>query len=197
MPKCPKGKILRSAYKRKAYTRADGTRVKAVHVKAGCVPDKGKPGKTPAKAKVLPKPTPGALSKYGYYNVKRTLAAARHKELTKAVKDAGYATIIRRVNLVANYNKLSDPRTHKVMRSDIAWMQKNLAPLYSKTAKRASKRVSKRVSKRTSKPTTKKLVKAGSKTVGKRKRQIYHISGSTKKFYKYRRSDGTMGRRYI
>ena len=127
--KCPKGKILRSA-----YTRADG-----IHVKSTCIRDTGKPGKTSAAAKVLPKPTPGALTKYGYHNVKHTLASVRRAALTKGVKDAGYATIIRRVNLIANYNKLSDPRVHKIMRSDIAWMQKNLAKKYSKSAKRASK----------------------------------------------------------
>ena len=175
--KCPPGKI-----RRKAYTRRDGT-----YVKSACVPDKGKPGKTPARKKVLPKPTAGNLSKYGYSNVKNTKAAVRRAALLKGVKDAGYATIIRRVNLIANYNKLSDPTVHRIMRSDIAWMQKNLVQKYSKTAKRkASRRASR-----------KKLLRAGTKSIGGRSRQLYHVPGSTKKFYQYRKKNGGMGRRYV
>lgn len=181
---CPKGKI-----RRKSYTRQDGT-----YVRSTCVPDKGKPGKTRASNKVLPKPIPGELSKYGYSNIKNTLAGKRRKALTRAVKDAGYATIVRRVNLIANYNKLSNPRVHKIMRSDITWMQKNLAPKYSKVALRKS---SKKSSRKASRKSSKKLIKAGVKNVGGKRRQLYHIPGSTKKFYRYRKADGTIGKRYI
>jgi len=135
---CSKGEIVRDGYKRKAYTRSDGVRVRATYVPASCVPDKGKPGKTPKSKKVLPKPVKGNLSKYGYSDVKNTSAAIRHAALKRAVKDAGYATIVRRVNLVANYNKFSNPRVHDIMRRDIRWMQRNLAPLYSKRAERKS-----------------------------------------------------------
>ena len=186
MVKCPVGTILRSGYKRKAYTRSDGRHVKAVMVKPVCIPDKGKPGKTPASAKVLPKPTVGALSKYGYYNIKTTPASKRRASLRNAVKNTGYATIIRRINLIANYNKLSDPVSHKIMRSDIAWIQNNLVF--------ASKRGYKRASKRSTKKGT---VKAGKKIVAGRSRQLYHVTGSTKKFYLYKKTDGTLGRRYI
>jgi hypothetical protein len=181
--KCPKGKILRVEYTRKSYTRADGTFVQGSTVKAGCVPDKGKPGKTPLSRKILPKPTPGSLSKFGYHDVKHTLAAQRHGALTKAVQDAGYATIVRRVNLIANYNKFSDPTTHKIMRGDIAWMQKNLAPKFSKTFQR--------------KKSSKNLVKVGTKVVAGRSRQLYHLSGSTSQFYRYKKRDGSFGRRYV
>lgn len=184
--KCPKGKIRRIA-----YTRADGT-----YVKSTCVPDKGKPGKTPARKKVLPKPTKGALSQYGYFDVKQTPAAKRRAALLKAVKATDYATIVRRVNLISNYNKLSDPRVHKIMRSDIAWMQKALRPKYSKTA--ARRRVSrKKASRKASKKGSKKLVKAGTKVAGGRSRQIYHLSGSDRKFYRYKKADGSFGRRYL
>lgn len=168
--KCPPGKI-----RRRAYVRQDGTRVAST-----CVPDKGLPGKTPAKRKVLPKPTAGNLSKYGYDDVKHTPAAQRRAALTKGVKDAGYATIIRRVNLIANYNKRSDPRTHQIMRSDIAWMQKNLAGKFSKSAYRKARKV-----------------RAGQRIIGGKKRQLYRLSNSNKRFYQYRKADGTLGRRYV
>ena len=190
MANCQAGEIRRKAYDRKAYTRKDGTRVKAVHVKSACVPDKGKRGKTPASKRVLPVLVPGNLGMYGYSNVKTTAAAARHSALTKAVKDVGYAMVIRRVNVVANFNKNSDPRVHKIMRGDIKWMQVNLAPVYSKVAQR-------RGSESSSKRGSKKLVKAGKKLVAGRSRQLYHVSGSTHKFYRYHKKDGTMGRRYV
>ncbi len=198
--KCPPGKI-----RRKAYTRKDG-----VHVKSTCVPDKGKPGKTPASRKVLPVPVKGNLTKYGYFKVKNTTAKVRRAALLKGVKDAGYATIIRRVNLVANYNKRSDPKVHQIMRNDIAWMQKNLASKYSKGSLRATKAASKKHSRKAAKKVSrkrsrkaskkrasKKLVKAGKLSVRGRSRQLYHLSGSTKKFYRYRKKEGGMGRRYV
>ncbi len=185
--KCSRGKI-----RRKAYTRKDGT-----YVKSTCVPDKGKPGKTPARKKVLPVPVKGNLTKFGYFDVKNTTAKVRRAALLKAVKAAGYATIVRRVNLVANYNKLSDPKVHRIMRSDMAWMHNKLAPKYSKSALRASKRVSKKRSRKASKTAGKKLVKAGTKDVGGRSRQLYHLSGSSRKFYQYRKKEGGLGRRYL
>lgn len=127
-PKCPVGTI-----RRKAYTRKDGT-----HVRSTCVLDRGLPGKTAAKRKSLPTPTPGSLSKYGYFNLKSKLADVRRKALLRGVKDAGYATIVRRVNLIANYNKNSDPRLYKILRADIKWMQHNLKDKYSAAALRAS-----------------------------------------------------------
>lgn len=178
--KCPSGKI-----RRVGYVRKDGVRVAST-----CVPDKGKPGKTSASRKVLPKPVSGNLSMFGYSNVKNTPAEQRRKALTRAVKSAGYATIIKRINLIANYNKLSNPHVHQIMRNDIKWMQKNLAGKYSKTATR-------KVSKKSSTRLSKKILKAGQRIVGGKKRQLYRLSGSDKKFYRYRKQDGKLGRRYV
>lgn len=183
---CPQGKI-----RRRAYTRKDGT-----YIKSTCVIDKGKPGKTPKNKRVLPKPTPGSLGKYGYHDVKHTPAEIRRKALTKAVKDAGYATIIRRVNLIANYSKTSDPQLYKRMRSDIAWMQKNLKNKYSAEAKR-SRKTSRKASRKSSRKTGRKRVKAGTKNIGGRNRQLYRLQGSTSKFYMVRQKDGTYARRYV
>ena len=125
---CPEGQI-----RRKAYTRKDGT-----FVKSTCVKDRGLPGKTPLKRRSLPIPVKGALGKYGYSNIAKTLARDRREALLKGVKDTDYATIIRRINLIANYNKNSNPEVFKRIKSDITWMQKQLAPTYSKSYKKAS-----------------------------------------------------------
>lgn len=114
MTTCPKGKI-----RRVAYTTRRGTRVKST-----CVPDKGKPGRTPPHLRVLPKPTPGVLGKYGYSGVKQLSAAQRHAALRRSIRKEGYMKTMRRVNLIANYTKLSDPAAHRIYRADVNWMRR-------------------------------------------------------------------------
>jgi len=186
---CGSNQILR-----KGYTRSDGTRVKAV-----CVPDKGsKPrprlleslrdSSKGKGSKTLPKPTPGSLGKYGYHDIKHTLAGDRRKALTKAVKTEGYAPIVRRLNLIANYTKVSDSTSHKIYRSDIAWIQKNLWE-YSKGSKKSKKSKKSKSSK-----SSKTELKAGTYTTQDGKRhQLYHAKNSDRKYYKY----PSGGRRYI
>jgi hypothetical protein len=138
--KCPAGTILRKGYTRKSYTRSDGTFVKGSKVPPKCVKDTGLKGKTPSSKKVLPKPVKGNLGKYGYFNIKSTNASLRRQALTKGVKKEGYATIIRRVNLIANYNKNTDPKAHAIMKSDIKWIQNNLYNYSKAAAKKTSKK---------------------------------------------------------
>jgi len=126
MVQCPRGKIVRKGYK-----RSDG-----VYVRPTCVKDTGKPGKTAEKDKILPKPTSGGLSKYGYKDIRNLSAEQRHKALEKGVKKESYATIVRRLNLISNYNKNTTPSLHKIMRRDLNWMKRKLYPIYSKTANR-------------------------------------------------------------
>lgn len=127
MNNCPPGKIQRDSYYRK-----NGTKVKST-----CVIDKGKPGKTVDSDKVLPIPKKGSLGKYGYYNILKTSATKRREAILKGVKDTSYATIIRRINLIANFNK-SNEDLYKRLKSDILWMQKKLAVDYSKNALKAT-----------------------------------------------------------
>ena len=168
-PKCPIGMTLR-----KAYTRSNGTRVAATCVSGS---------KVPASKRVLPKPVKGRLGVYGYHDIKNLSVAARHAALLKGVKTEGYSTIVKRVNLIANFNTTRDPQTHKLMRSDIEWMKAHrqamglptqrsalLAPEYSLTA--ARKRGSKAASKRSTKERVRKTVaslRKSSKAVSKRK----------------------------
>jgi hypothetical protein len=122
---CPKGKILRKGSKVAGYTRSDGTVVKSYYRKAICVKDTGKPGKTKAKDKVLPVPKKGNLSQYGYKNVKNLSTIKRHQALKKAINEEGPTPIIKRLNLIANYNKNTNPKFYKILRDDIMWI-KNL-----------------------------------------------------------------------
>jgi len=106
--------------------------------------------------KILPRPTPGNLSKYGYKNVKTMPATKRRVALLKAVKNDGYATIIRRLNLIANYSKNKDPVFYKILQSDIIWIQKTLAQKYSKTSRKASRKTSRKTSRKVSRKASRK-----------------------------------------
>lgn len=114
---CDDGKI-----RRRSYTRKDG-----VYVRSACVKDMGLPGKTPAAKRVLPKLSPGRLSRYGYSSVTTKNAALRRTALKRAVKAEGYLTILRRLVAVSNYNSRSAPTAHAIMRADIEWMKRELA----------------------------------------------------------------------
>lgn len=109
--RCSSGQI-----RRKSYTRKNGT-----YVRSTCVPDTGKPGKTPKSKRVLPKLSPGRLSKYGYSTTKPDLV--RRVALANAIEAEGYGTIIKRLVVISNYNKNTLPTAHAVLRSDIKWAQ--------------------------------------------------------------------------
>lgn len=108
---CPRGKIWR-----KGYTRKGGTRVKGA-----CVEDTGKPGKTPKSKRVLPSPKEDALkcgrkdwshdkSKSERMNILECLVKKRQKPCR---------TVIRNLNLLANYTKKTSPETHRKARADM------------------------------------------------------------------------------
>lgn len=110
------------------YIKSDGTVVKGHYRKSSLVPDTGKPGKTAEKDKVLPKPDPKGLSKYGYHDIKKMSAADRHVALKKAVKSEGYSVVSKRMNLIANYTKLSNPSFHQLLKRDLRWLKKEFKP---------------------------------------------------------------------
>jgi len=103
--RCPSGKILRVAYRRK-----DGVRVKAA-----CVPDTGAPGKTPP-SKRFAKFSPGFLG--GWH--KDESAGTRHRKLERMTRRVGCLETIRRLNELANVT--TDKPTERKARSDRAWL---------------------------------------------------------------------------
>lgn len=116
---CKKGEIIRDSYVRKAYTRKDGTFVKDTYVPATCIQDRGKVGKGP---KILPKPDPNVhLHDYGYVVNKNS--EQRKKALKRASRELGTLPVLRRLNLLANYNK-SNIEVEKKMRDDVEYMKR-------------------------------------------------------------------------
>lgn len=136
---CPPGRILRKgftkkahsrrSYSRRSFKRATGTIVPATKVRGSyvsrtyvpptCVPDKGKPGKTPARLRILPKPEKEvSLRRYGYSTHKSE--AVRHKALKKASQIHGYHKVLRRLNLLRNFQ--ADPNAKDIMSKDVKFM---------------------------------------------------------------------------
>lgn len=107
--KCPSGYIMRKAYTTKA----------GVQVSRGCVPDTGKPGKTPPSGRVLPKPAPGGLDGWEH----SAPAGKRRSALRKVTKEDGCGTAIKRLNLLATFTKKTSPETHRVAREDMKWLK--------------------------------------------------------------------------
>jgi len=106
---CPRGMI-----RRKAFTRADGTTVEA-----SCVPDLGKPGKTPPSGRVLPKPEPGALEGWSH----EASASERHRTLRRVSRKDGCGTVIKRLNLIATFTKRTSPATKRAAQADMKWLR--------------------------------------------------------------------------
>jgi hypothetical protein len=126
--KCPSGMIEKEGYTRKghirkSYTRKDGTKVSAAIVSETdvppvCVKDVGKPGKGP---KILPKPRNEIkLHTYGY-STKKT-DAQRHEALKDAAHDFGLLKVLRRMNLLRNYQSV--PSVKAVFNRDVEYLKK-------------------------------------------------------------------------
>ncbi len=131
---CPKGQIEKSGYTRKEYRRKDGTLVKRTSVGATCIEDKGKKGKGP---KILPTPDPNiSLRKYGYSTKKSE--NQRHRSLKRASKETGTLPVLRRLNLIANFNKWN-PEVEHEMREDVEYLKNEYIKEKSRNMKRNSK----------------------------------------------------------
>lgn len=164
MSSCPKGYIQKKGYERKSHSRKaysrNGTIVKSAHVsrtKVGpsCTPDKGKPGKTPERAKVLPAPGKEiSLSRMGYATSKKKLS--RHRALSSASSKYDPLKVLKRLVLLSNYQ--ADPTAKKTMKADVEYMK----GVYSKY-KKLSRQLSKKGSKKGSRKGSKKGSRKGSK----------------------------------
>jgi hypothetical protein len=117
---CPLGSIRRKAYSAK---RKSG---KSYYVASSCIKERGRKGPTrggsPKRIK-LPKPTKGALSKYGYaLDLPQTM---RRRALRKAVEKEGTSTIIKRLNYfyTLNKNKPEQKENCKKSKNDEAYVR--------------------------------------------------------------------------
>lgn len=143
--KCGPGEIMRVGYRRKGYQRneyirKDGTVVPATYVSATyvpptCIKDMGRPGKGP---KTLPKPNNFIhLSKYGYsiYKPEKQRRAA----LRAAIKDYNTLSILRRLNLLRNYQAI--PENKEIFTKDVEYLKH----LYSNIRKSRPKKKNKNI----------------------------------------------------
>jgi len=114
--KCPDGMIERVGYK-------------AVR-RPACVPDTGKPGKTPVSQR-LPVVEDLDLSSYGYTDLHNLTVKERHDALEKAIKafssksehDAA-VKIMRRLNYLFVLTRNSQPKLGKILEADRNWIGK-------------------------------------------------------------------------
>jgi len=128
---CPKGQIMRRSYSKKghfrrSYRRSDGVKVKPAYISSSkverkCVKDVGQPGKTPLSRQVLPKPGKElSLRKYGYSTDRSD--AYRRKSLRRASKDHNELKVLKRLNLLRNYQ--ADKHSKEVMSEDVKYMSR-------------------------------------------------------------------------
>lgn len=136
---CPSGQILRKGYY--ARRKSSGKRYR---VSPKCIKDRGLSG----KGKRLFTLTPGALGKFGYSL--KTSPSSRHKALQAAVKNKGYAEIMRRVNALSILMKNTEPDYYNKLISDKDYLQEYLGQ-YSKTYQRTGRKPSSRKRRKSSK----------------------------------------------
>ena len=99
MMSCPEGKIFKEGYEVQGYVRADGTHVNSFSVGATCITDRGALGKG---ERILP-PLGDELHLKSYgYSIDRS-EQARRKALREASKDNDPLEVLRRINLIRNY----------------------------------------------------------------------------------------------
>jgi len=133
--KCPPGKIERRGYVRKfgssilrkGYTvkRATGRHYRvypersSVYVKAGCVKDRGLPGKL-GPGEGFGAMRKGELKKHGY--VYSEAEHVRHEALNKAVKEFGALGVFHKLDAIAKLSKRTAPEASSIFKKDREWL---------------------------------------------------------------------------
>lgn len=132
---CPQGYILRKSYTRKyrsevaqsgftvrrkgkLYTIRPTNR--SIHVPAGCIKDRGLPGKGPRSGKGFGQLRKGDLIKYGYQY--RLSDALRHRALKKAIKQYGKTTVFHKLDAIAKLSKRTAPDASNIFARDREWV---------------------------------------------------------------------------
>ena len=127
--RCPKGKILRTAYVREAYTNKNGTEIKKSIVPATCIDDVGKPGKGLFNEKgerIYIPIKKGELGQFGYHGFDKLNERQRRIRLGKAVRKlskGNYLPIFRKLILFSTLFKNTNPKYSKMYRQDAEWVK--------------------------------------------------------------------------
>ena len=126
---CEKGKIMRVGYVRKMHHRLSRSgkpvHVEATYVKETCIPDVGKPGKTPVEERVIPQLKRGEVSQFGYST--KLESAERQKALVKAVRELGCSAIQKHMVALRTLNK-GRPEIEKILDEDVKFLQEKCYP---------------------------------------------------------------------
>ena len=149
---------------------------------------KGKIVKSSSKKVKIGPVMKGTLTQYGYSM--SLPATERRIALKKAIKNIGSTPVLRKVNLISIWNKNKNPKLAAKAKADVKWIQKNYPSLTKK-----------KIPVKTS-GNKRRIIKCGSKILKFKNKPskevvLYHIENSNKKFYKYRKTDGTYGKRYV
>ncbi len=135
---CPKGYIMRKGYTRrfKSSVKNSGFTVRrkgkvftvrpkagSIHVDAGCIRNRGLPGKGPKEGEGFGKLRKGELVKYGYqYRLSDSL---RQSALKKAIKRFGPLSVYRKLDAVAKLSKRTAPDASVVFARNRNWIRDN------------------------------------------------------------------------
>jgi hypothetical protein len=113
-PKCKKGEVVRSGYKR---TSKSG---KKIVVPPTCIKDVGKPGKVARSIYI----EPDRLGKYGYNDLLNRSDQERHRALGDAVT-AGEKplSMFRRLVALSTLTRNTNPAMSTILRNDATWIQ--------------------------------------------------------------------------
>ena len=138
MNECPKGKIMRSSYKRKSYKRSNSKKIiPSTQVSAKCITDQGKPGKG---EKLFTITNPSLLRKYGYTT--KESREKRETSLKKAMNRENPLEVLRHLNAVRTVNKSKEDVFNK-MNSDMKYVQREYKKISKKISKKSAKKIKK------------------------------------------------------
>lgn len=158
---CPRGSISR-----KGYTKKSGTKVKSTCVKSKALRSKGKKPQI-----VLPKLKTGSLTKYGYHV--HDTKTIRHKALKKALKEYGFATLIRKLNAVRVLSRNTAPSNSKKYADDIKYIEKMVKTSPKKYSKRKSSKKTSRKKSYKKRPSKKKSKKRSKRRSSRKTRMTW------------------------
>jgi hypothetical protein len=123
---CPEGMIERIGYK-----AVRGENKKVYHVKPTCIPDVGKPGKTPSSEKIISSDELD-LSIYGYKDLSKMNAVDRRNALQQAINDIestesktkhqAAVKVMRRLNYLYVLTRNSQVSLSKKLETDRNWI---------------------------------------------------------------------------
>lgn len=135
---CPKGYIMRKGYTRRFRPNVKETgftvrrkgsiytvrpKANTIKVEAGCIKNRGLPGKGPKEGEGIGKLRKGELIKYGYqYRLSDSL---RHSALKRAIKRYGALSVYRKLDAVSKLSLRTAPDASKIFGMDRNWVRSN------------------------------------------------------------------------